>query len=68
MALPDYNKFGFIPGFNTMLALITLVHRWPETVDREGGYLQSLQGVNLSPKIFSNWKPVNAGIPQGTKL
>ena len=41
MALPDYNKFGFISGFNTMVALITLVHRWPETVDREGGYLQS---------------------------
>ena len=27
-----------------------------------------LQRVKLSPRIFSNWKPVNAGVPQGTKL
>ena len=27
-----------------------------------------LQRVRLSPRIFSNWKPVNAGVPQGAKL
>ena len=27
-----------------------------------------LQRVKLSPNCFSNWKPVNAGVPQGTKL
>ena len=29
---------------------------------------ERLQRVKLSPRIFSNWKPVNAGVPQGTKL
>ena len=27
-----------------------------------------LQRVKPSPRIFSDWKPVNAGVPQGTKL
>ena len=34
MARLDCNQFGFIPGSNTTLALIALVHRWAETVDR----------------------------------
>ena len=36
MARLDCNQFGFISGSNTTLALITLVHRWAETVDKEG--------------------------------
>ena len=105
----DCNQFGFIPGSNTTLALIALVHRWAETVDKVGGCVKSLvtdyrkafdlihhnilyeklreiglkpstlnwishflkgrlQRVKLSLRIFSNWKPVNAGVPQGTKL
>ena len=27
-----------------------------------------IQRVKLSPNCFSNWKPVKAGVPQGTKL
>jgi hypothetical protein len=38
----DCNQLGFIPGSNTMLALIALIHRWSETVDKEGGCVQSL--------------------------
>ena len=105
----DCNQYGFIPGSNTTLALITLIHRWSKTVDKEGGCVPSLvtdyrkafdlidhntlyeklqgiglktstlnwisdflrgrlQRVKLSPNCFSNWKPVNAGVPQGTKL
>ena len=105
----DCNQYGFIPGSNTTLALITLVHRWSKTVDKERGCVRSLvtdyrkafdlidhntlyeklqgiglktstlnwisdflrgrlQRVKLSPNCFSNWKPVNAGVPQGTKL
>ena len=29
---------------------------------------EKLQRVKLSPRIFSNWEPVSAGIPQETKL
>ena len=109
MARLDCNQFGFIPGSNTTLALIALIHRWAETVDKVGGCVRSLvtdyrkafdlidhkilytklqgiglkpstlnwisdflkgrlQRVKLSPRIFSNWKPVNAGVRQGTKL
>ena len=42
MAHLDCNQFGFIPGSNTTLALIALVHRWDETVDKEGGCVRSL--------------------------
>ena len=38
----DCNQFGFIPGSTTTLALIALVHRWAETVDKEGGCVRSL--------------------------
>ena len=38
----DCNQYGFIPGSNTTLALITLIHRWSKTVDREGGCVRSL--------------------------
>ena len=31
----DCNQYGFIPGSNTTLALITLIHRWSKTVDKE---------------------------------
>ena len=105
----DCNQYGFIPGSNTTLALITLIHRWSKIVDKEGGCVRSLvtdyrkafdlidhntlyeklqgiglktstlnwisdflrgrlQRVKLSPNCFSNWKPVHAGVPQGTKL
>ena len=42
MARLDCNQFGFIPGSNTTMALIALVHRWAETVDKEGGCVRSL--------------------------
>ena len=102
MARLDCSQFGFMPGPNTTLALITLVNRLTEIVDKEGGCVRSLvtdyrnafdlidhnilhsklreiglkpstlnwisdflkgrlQRVRLSPKIFSNWEPVNAG-------
>ena len=108
MARLDCNQFGFIPGSNTTLVLIALIHR-AETVDEEGRCIRSLvtdyrkafdlidhnilytklqgiglkpstlnwvfyflkerlQWVKLSPRIFSNWKPVNARVLQGTKL
>jgi hypothetical protein len=38
----DCNQFDFIPGSNTTLALITLIHRWSKTVDKEGGCVRSL--------------------------
>ena len=38
----DCNQFGFIPGSNTTLALITLIHRWSKTADKEGGCVHSL--------------------------
>ncbi len=37
----DCNQFGFMPGSNTTLALITLIHRWSKTVDKEGGRVRS---------------------------
>jgi hypothetical protein len=105
----DCKEFGFIPDSNTTLALIALIHRWSETVDKESGCVRSLvtdyrkafdlmdhnilyakllelslkpstlnwisdflrgrlQRVKLSTNLFSNWKPVIAGVPQGTKL
>ena len=42
MARLDCNQFGFIPGSNTTLALIALIHRWSETVGKEGGCIRSL--------------------------
>ena len=38
----DCNQFDFIPGSNTTLVLITLIHRWSNTVDKEGGCVRSL--------------------------
>ena len=38
----DCNQYGFIPGSNTTLALIILIHRWSKTVDKEGGCVRSL--------------------------
>ena len=42
MARLECNQFKFIPGSNTTMALIALVHRWAETVDKEGGCVRSL--------------------------
>ena len=42
MARLDCNQFGFIPGSNTALVLITLVHHWSETQDKEDGCVRSL--------------------------
>ena len=38
----DCKEFGFIPDSNTTLALIALIHRWSETVDKESGCVRSL--------------------------
>ena len=105
----DPNQYGFIPGSSTTLALISLIHRWSEAVDKTGGSVRTLltdyrkafdlidhnilyeklrrlglkssvlnwivdflcgrfQRVKLNSNCFSTWKPVNAGVPQGTKL
>ena len=42
MACLDCNQCGFIPGSNTMLALIALIHHRSETVDKKGGCVRSL--------------------------
>ena len=109
MSCIDPNQYGFIPGSCTTLALISLIHRWTETVDARGGTVRALltdyrkafdlidhnilcqklkqigikpsvfnwivdflrarsQRVKLHSDCFSDWKPINAGVPQGTKL
>ncbi len=105
----DPNQYGFISGSNTTLALISMIHRWSEAVDKTGGSVRILltdyrkafdlidhnllyeklrklglkpsvfnwivdflcgrsQRVKLNSNCFSMWKPVKAGVPQGTKL
>ncbi|CAB3993736.1 Hypothetical predicted protein [Paramuricea clavata] len=36
------NQYGFIPGSCTTLALISLIHRWTETVDARDGIVRAL--------------------------
>ena len=49
----DPNQYGFIPGSSTTLALISLIHRWTETVDERGGTVRALlrQRVKLHSDI-----------------
>ncbi len=109
MSCIDPNQYGFIPRSCTTLALISLIHRWTETVDVRGGTVralltdyrkafdlidhnilcQKLQRTGIKPSVFnwivdflrarsqrvkfhsdcfSDWKPINAGVLQGTKL
>ena len=109
ISFTDPNQYGFIPGSCTTLALISLIHRWTETVDVAGGTVralltdyrkafdlidhnilcQKLERIGIKPSVFnwivdflrarsqrvklhsdcfSDWKPINAGVPQGTKL
>ena len=42
MSCIDPNQYGFIPGSCTTLALISLIHRWTETVDAKGGTVRAL--------------------------
>jgi hypothetical protein len=37
MSCIDPNEYGFIPGSCSTLALISLIHRWTETVHVRGG-------------------------------
>ncbi len=42
MSCIDPNQYGFIHGSCTILALISLIHRWTETVDVRGGTVRAL--------------------------
>jgi hypothetical protein len=43
MSCIDPNQYGFIPGSSTTLALLSLIHRWTETVDERGGTVRALR-------------------------
>ena len=32
----DFDQFGFVPGSCTTFALISLIHRWSEVLDKSG--------------------------------
>ena len=109
LACMDFNQFGFVPGSCTTFALISLIHRWSEVLDKSDSSVRTvlldyrkafdmidhnilyekLQGIGVIPLVlkwildflydrfqraklnsncFSNWEPVCAGVPQGTKL
>ena len=34
LACMDFNQFGFVPGSCTTFALISLLHRWSEVLDK----------------------------------
>ena len=56
-------------GHNILSANLQEIGLYPSTLSWIFDFPKGrLQRIELSPKIFSNWKSVNAGFPRGTKL
>ena len=65
----DYRKAFDLIDHNILYVKLREIGLKPSTLSWISDFLKGrLQRVKLSPRIFSNWKPVNAGVPQGTKL
>ncbi len=54
MGCLDCNQISFIPGSNTAMGLITLIHRWSKTVDKERGCLLDTD-YQKAFDLFSNF-------------